>query len=467
MVEFANLVLISFIVCSPFVFLSMTAERALVSIFWISFLWLPQIEFPVPFLGALSHGNIPCLCSLVGLLISDSKRQSVLSLNVLDMPVLAAAVCPMISSLTNGLGPYDGAAASTGYFLNYTAPFLLGRFFLATPGGSRLLARGFIVGGLAYIVPCLIEIRLSPVLHYWFYGKSLFGGMRLGGYRPSVFMNTGLQLGLWMSNCTIVALCCALDPFRSKKQKQGDAKAFWVIFLVTVLCRSTGAFSILLSGITALVPLRLHRSRIGLSCLLLLAPLYFLTRLTGNWDGRSLVDWSSHVDQNQAGSLEFRMKNEDLLMDKALEHPLLGWGGWYRSRVNDPNRSNKAAVTDGRWIIYLGENGLAGMFCDYWTLLLPLLLVILRWRLLWNCPDNIAAIVSISMVCAFLAIDSLANNMPNPYYWLCAGAVSGIGAYLPADSTPSGTSYQVASPRVRRSLQFSHSQPPASPSEPS
>ncbi len=382
------------------------------------------------------------------------------------IPVLAAPLCPMAASLTNGLGPYDGMAASSQYFLSFSVPFLLGRSFLATPDGSRLLARSFIIGALSYIIPCLIEIRLSPQIHYWFYGTSFYGGMRLGGYRPAVFMKTGLQLGIWMSCCAFVALCCFMDPSRQPARRLLDAKSFWAIFIVNILCRSTGAIVILAAGIAAMLPVHLKRSRLGLIALLLICPLYMVTRLTGVWDGRGLVTFSGVIDKSRASSLETRLDNEDELMAKAKQRPLFGWGGWGRSRIYDDRGNNKSLV-DGRWIGFLGEVGVIGLFCEFWTLLLPLLVTIIRWRTVWNCPYNAAAIISISGACSFWAINFLSNNQPNPFYWLCAGAISGVGTFSPTHSGSAGDPPVVKATRVRRSLKFSRhevssSQPPSS-----
>lgn len=466
MVEFAYLVMISFMLFSPFLFWYMTAERALVVVFVVSLLWLPQITLPVPFLKNLSHDNIPCLCVLAGILIFGSTNKRRITLSALDIPVVVAPLCPMAASLTNDLGPYDGFVGSIQYFLNYSVPFLLGRMFLATPDGSRLLARSFILGAMTYVLPCLIEIRFSPQLHNWFFGGGTpWGGMRLGGYRPSVFMQNGLQLGIWMSNCAFVALCLFGDPFAKTVSRLINGKKFWTIFLINIACRSTGALAGLVMGIGAVLPVRFGKSRLGLIGLLLLCPLYMSTRLTGLWDGRSLVAYSENIDKDRAGSLEVRITNEDLLMAKALQRPFFGWGGWGRARVTD-DTGKDISITDGRWIIHLGNYGLVGLFCDYWMLLLPLFVTVLRWPTVLKCSGNMTAIISISCVCTLCAIDFLSNNFPNPFYWLCAGAISGAGTFV-SSHTDAGQSTQqvIRQPsRMRRSLQFVHQPPDPPPS---
>ena len=60
--------------------------------------------------------------------------------------------------------------------------------------------------GLCATVPW--EVRMSPQLHSSMYGFRPFRfdqAYRWGGYRPSVFMQHGIALGLFMASCTLVA----------------------------------------------------------------------------------------------------------------------------------------------------------------------------------------------------------------------------------------------------------------------
>src|SRR5205823_4753004 len=99
----------------------------------------------------------------------------------------------------------------------------------------------------------------------------------------------------------------------------------------------------------------------ALALLLLVPPAYMALRLTGVWSGEGVVEWvGSRVDEERAQSLEFRLRNEDLLIDRALEQPAFGWGGWGRSRVVD-DTGRDLTVTDGLWVIALGDRGFFGL----------------------------------------------------------------------------------------------------------
>ena len=67
-----------------------------------------------------------------------------------------------------------------------------------------------LIGGLAFVLPCLLEIKMSPVLMRMVYGMSYWGGTLLGGYRPMVFFWAGLELGMWMTAASLAAECSAL-----------------------------------------------------------------------------------------------------------------------------------------------------------------------------------------------------------------------------------------------------------------
>ncbi len=73
----------------------------------------------------------------------------------------------------------------------------------------------------------------------------------------------------------------------------------------------------------------------------------------GVYDGRSIADFvEQNVSADRANSLRHRLNNEDMLLSRAFESPLFGWGGWGRNRVYDENGKD-LTVTDGLWIIII------------------------------------------------------------------------------------------------------------------
>jgi hypothetical protein len=124
-------------------------------------------------------------------------------------------------------------------------------------------------------------------------------------------------------------------------------------------------------------------------------------------------------------SLGWRFRCENLLLKKAVERPILGWGGWGRSRVYD-EQGKDIAETDGLWIIAFGKNGLVGLISLGAVLLLgPALL---WWRLdaiQWSHPAWAPAAAAAVLI-MITTIDSLLNGFLNPVLTLCMGALTGL-----------------------------------------
>ena len=77
------------------------------------------------------------------------------------------------------------------------------------PTRTHNLAIGLFIGGLVYVPLCWLEVQLSPQLHRWLYGKhqhAFIQQMRDGGYRPMVFMQHGLMVGMWMGMTALIGI---------------------------------------------------------------------------------------------------------------------------------------------------------------------------------------------------------------------------------------------------------------------
>ena len=166
-----------------------------------------------------------------------------------------------------------------------------------------------------------------------------------------------------------------------------------------------------------------------LAALLLVPPVYCVTRSMGIFEGRSLVETAAGVDLERAESLAFRLRNEDMLVEKALQRPTFGWGGWRRARVYDW-QGEDISTTDGQWIVALGDRGIFGLTMFLATLLTPALRTFAhapagRWR-----RPGIGAGVGLAVVLLLYAVDSLLNAMKNPVFVLIAGGLNATAANL-------------------------------------
>jgi hypothetical protein len=348
----------------------------------------------------------------------------------IDLPMATFCIlCPIASSLSNGLGFYDGCSAALKYVVWWGLPYLIGRVYFTRLEHLRELAMAIVVGGLAYLPLCAWEIRASPSLHGVVYGYmpvAWWGAdLSYGGYRPHCFMATALEVGLWMTATSITGFW--LWASGSVRFFQGWPFGWLVagLIIISIMCRVTGALFILILGITLWFALKWSGSRWPAVALALLPVFYATTRTTGIWSGEHAVNLvRTVVNEHRARSLGFRMMNEDILAAKALQQPFFGWGGWGRNFVTDAS-GRPISVVDGMWIVVLGTHGLVGLIAYDSALLLPMVLLIRRYGVrAWRTPTLAPAVVLATLTNLY-AIDCLANAMINPIYFLALGGVSG------------------------------------------
>jgi O-antigen ligase len=136
-----------------------------------------------------------------------------------------------------------------------------------------------------------------------------------------------------------------------------------------------------------------------------------------------LVQGASLVSEERAQSLQFRFDNEDILLDRALERPVFGWGTWGRNRVYDDMSGQDTSVTDGLWILEFGGSGWLGFLAIFGLLFLPILYVCraLRGRArLASWPTvGLVLFVGVNM------LELLPNSTLPPWTWLIAGSLVG------------------------------------------
>ena len=190
-----------------------------------------------------------------------------------------------------------------------------------------------------------------------------------------------------------------------------------------------GALALLVAGVGALFTAKWLHTRVLVLALVAAAPAYMFLRATGIWSGDSLVALSSLVHERRGQSLQSRITNDGMLVERALQKPVFGWGGWGRARVYEEDWKGDlvdVAVTDGLWIIALGNTGLVGLTAITAAMLLPAALVLYRLpKRTWWQPTAAPAVVLATLVVLY-ALDNLFNAMLNPIYVVTAGALTNL-----------------------------------------
>jgi hypothetical protein len=430
--EFANYVIVAWVVLAVTAFTLVSPRRGVLVILLSGMLFLPSstvggIEIgPIKF----TKSNAVCYALLLVCLLYDADRLFSLTPSWADLPALVWCACPAVSALLNDPPP-DGSGAlrdaASQVFAQttlYLIPYWIGRAYFSDPEGMRELVVGTIVAGLVYVPFCLYEVRMSPQLHATVYGylpHSFGQQVRFGGYRPMVFLGHGLAVAMFMAMTTVLAAWIhGTDSAGGRWRKF----AVWVLGPTLVLCKSVGPTVLAGVGVGLMWLTRLTSKRIGLFVLLAIPPAYCVVRLTGVWDGNELVQISAEsVDEDRSQSLGFRFEQENLLISRALDRPVFGWGGWGRNRVKDQDGKDMS-VTDGLWIIYMGSYGIVGLMAYGAMVLLP---VVRYARLLpatsWT-SSKYAAANGCAAVVGLWCVDSLLNALSLPLFFVMAGGLT-------------------------------------------
>jgi hypothetical protein len=295
------------------------------------------------------------------------------------------------------------------------------------------------VAGAVYLPPILLESRLAPQLHSWVFGVpgrsgwetvEFMGPLR---WRPSVFMETALALTMFMVCAT---LCGYWLWSQGGLRRLCRVSVRWWLLAVlagTLLGKTLGGVTLLLIGTLSLWAMRRLRSPLPLLVLLAVPLLYMTLRASGAWSGRQLTAFiGENLSERRAESLETRLINENMLVERALQRPLFGWGRWGRARIYDADLQKDVSLTDGLWVIILGTQGIFGLVSFTLLLLLPSLILLRKLPVgIWLHPAFAPAAIFITLVLLH-AIDNLENSMFNPVFILAAGGLAGMVAALQA-----------------------------------
>lgn len=362
----------------------------------------------VQFWSAFGLAEVLLLMVLIGPFVTSELNT--------DAVVSAAVVSP-------GVGTYDGLSAIVAQFL-FLLPFFLGRQLLRNSADTELILRTLAIAGLLYTLPMLYEIRMSPVLHHWFYGYSPFGfatQMRYDGFRPTVFMENGLLTSFFAMTATVAAT--AFWRTQTPVLKLAPAAITAYLSAILVLCKSLGA---LIYG-AVLVPLVwLTRPQLQLRIAMIfvsIALVYPLFRAADLVPTKYMFDAAASISEDRADSLQFRFDNEQRLLDRASQRLLFGWGRWGRSRVYDESGKD-IGITDGRWTITLGQFGIFGFLAEFGLLAFPVFRVASALRFAESERDSVF-LAALALIIAINMIDLLPNASLSPWTWLLAGALLG------------------------------------------
>ncbi len=411
-----------------------------------SYLFLPsRINFDLPILPALNKHLLPGLVAifLAGKLVKTfSANGGRLPVTVLEGWVPRNTVTrlllvmflggafmtvilngdPLIYGTRRlpGLRIYDTFSTILS-MLVVLIPFFLARKYLADSKAHALLLWALVALALIYSLPTLYEVRMSPQVNKMIYGyfpTAWIQHLRGDGYRPVVFLDHGLELGIFLT----VAIVAGIGTWRLET----PGRKVWLIgaicwLLITlVLSKTFGALMIAV----CLIPIVLFlgpKMQIKVAALLAICILAFPMLRGAGWvPVERVVGIAQTFDEQRAASLRFRLENEEILLDKANQRPMFGFGGWGRSRVFN-EEGQDIGTTDGYWLISLGLGGWMRYLSEFGLLVMPVLL------LAFGRAGREVTLATSTLCVAIVAnlIDLIPNAGLTAVTWLIAGALTG------------------------------------------
>ena len=433
----AQLIMVAWLPIVFYLFRIYAPRKAVIVSFIGGLLFLPQrAGFRLPLIPDYQGMVATCYGIVLAILVYDFQRLKEFKLGWIDLPMLIWCISPIFSSLSNDLGAYDGINEAITQSVTWGLPYFLGRIYLSNITAQRELALNIIKGGILYVPLCLYEGRMSPQIHKIFYGyyphpSGIGQSYRLGGYRPMVFMEHGLMLGMWMMIVTLIAFWLWQSKTLSTIWRIPIERWVVIITLTFVWCRSTGAYGYLLYGLIVLFSAKWLHTRLFLLLLTGGIIYYLYTSIFGHFDSDRIVSLVGEIiNPERAQSLEYRFYNETILADHARDKLLFGWGGWGRNRVYEENWHGvieDIAITDSLWILAFGINGLVGLVSLMASLLLPVIgFCFVGYPVKTWFKPKVAPAAALAIVLLLFVVDCLLNDMFNPVFPLISGGLSGL-----------------------------------------
>ncbi|MEG5164463.1 O-antigen ligase domain-containing protein [Microcoleus sp. AT3-A2] len=449
MVALIPLAMFGFIPVVFYLFVRFPAQRAVIISFVAAWLFLPQASYPIPSLPPYTKISAACYGILLGTLIYDTARLTSFKPGWLDVPMVIYCLCPIISQVSNGGSPIS---PTINQIVTWGLPYFLGRLYVGSLDGLRQLAIGIFAGGLAYIPFTLVEGVRGPILHQMIYGVNAFEdwgqARRLGGWRPVVFMQHGLMVGLWMMTAALIAVWLwqtgTLKKFRGR-----NIKTLAIILTIAFfLCRSTGAYSLFGMALIVLFSAKFFRTSLPLLLIIGYIVFYLYIAASGQFSSQDVVAFINQIfGEERAASLKFRFDNEEILGEKARQRFIFGWGDSGGNRVYN-EWGDDISVTDSLWIIAFGINGAVGLVSLFSSLLLPVIVFCFKYPArTWSNP-KVAPAATLGVALSMYVFDCVLNAMTNPIFALIAGGISGLVLKAPESLKAKKTS----SPPRRQSL---------------
>ena len=407
----------------------------------------PVISINFPVIPDFDKYSIPNLAAAAAVVFLLKERFSLLPQSRIARALIVIYVLsPFATVVTNGdvlrfehssiqaMRIYDSLAVVANQFITLL-PFFLARKYLASAEAMRSVIVALMIAGVLYSLPMLLEVRISPQLNLMIYGyfqHDFSQAMRFGGFRPFVFM----PHGLWVAFFAMMCLAAVVTLLRVATPEQRPRFLAITLYLAMVLffCRSAGPiiYALLLVPMILVLPRKLQL--VVATVMVAVVITYPLLRGLHLIPIDDIMAFANGINAERGQSLAFRIQNEELLLARAQERALFGWGGYGRNLLHDAVTGQINVIADGGWIISLGTFGWAGYVAEFGLLAAPVFLIA-REGMAVPRADLSPFVCTVALILAANLFDMLPNDTLIPFTWLMAGALMGHAEALSAART--------------------------------
>jgi tetratricopeptide (TPR) repeat protein len=437
----------------------------------------PKVGYSIAGLPDYTKYMAGDVAAIAGTLLFAPSRLSGFRLRWFDLPMIAWLLIPVASVASNGQAVWDAVSGISDQVITWGVPYFMGRLHFTNPTGTSDLALCLVGAGLVTFPMVAYELFTEQSLSGIFYNLPSYN-RKYGFYSPSVFSMHQLEMGIWMTLTAAAAfwLWCANLKRRLLGLRLGICSA--ILIIGAFFCHQTAAMALLagsiflaastagrprfgrlidtssyavpvllvtkmglrmsglaMMGLAGFQFLRNRRPQVIAWAMVLVAPTYIVARSSGIWSGES----ASHIaymllGPARAESLDYRFTQEERMINHAMRRPLFGWGLWGKNRGE-----GAVQITDGLWMIMLGQYGLLGLAALYGNIALSQAFTIRRYHASsWSDPAS-AAPVAMVLVLTLYAVDSLLNASPaNPIVPMITGTLLAQAARRPEEVLSAG-----------------------------
>lgn len=420
--------------------------------------------FDVPLMPPIAKYEILSLSVITSFALLHPKRFAAARIGRgVDLLLVPIALSAFATAYTNRdtlplggqpLTLYDGLSMAIRDLLYLGIPFMLGRVAHREPADLEKLLAAWLAVMLGASIFVALEIRLTPFLHEVVYGyrqRGLAQEFRWGGARPLLMMPNGLALSMLLALGVVSAAVLARVSTSSALARKLAGTAYLLALLLLSRSLASAVYGLFGSAVAWLVPVR--RQLLAALVLASLGLAYPAARSFGFATGRTVVDLASRVSVERAKSFEFRLLNEDAMIEFAAARPLFGYGVFGNRNRFFNQATRRRVITDGYWTILLTGRGAAGVVTTFGVLQLAAIRAWRRGNRLPLAKDR-AVVAGVALMLGIQVVDLLPNGLFSFMPFYVAGALWGglsRTAQVAPQEAPRTVEAAPAAPR-RRSL---------------